>query len=70
MYEHYVQATNIHCILMKCTAVSCLLSLQSLLYDYFHQSLLNFELHCQLKCLLLQYMIVFVSAFVFDVDFQ
>ncbi len=70
MYKCYAQATNIHYILMKLTAIPRLLSLQLLSYYHYHSFLSNFELHCQLKHLLLQYMIVFVLAFIFDVDFQ
>jgi len=70
MYERYAQATNMHYILVKRTAVCRLLSLQLPLYYYYCSFLSNFELCCHLKCLLLRYTIAFVLAFIFDVDFQ
>jgi len=69
MYECYVQATNMHYILVERAAVRRLLPLQLPLYYYYCSFLSNFELHHHLKCLLLQYMIAFVLTFIFDVDF-
>jgi len=61
---------NIHYISVERAAVRRLLPLQLLLYHYYCSFLSNFGLHHQLKCLLLQYTIAFVLAFIFDVDFQ
>jgi len=69
MYKRYVQAINIHYILVKRAVIHCLLPFQLLLYYYYCSFLSNFELHCHLKCLLLQYMIAFVLTFIFDIDF-
>ena len=70
MYKCYAQVMSISYTLMKLAAVPCLLFLQLSLYNYFCQFLSNFELCCQSKHLLLQYMSVFVLAFIFDVGFQ
>ena len=64
-----MQATNIYYILIKFVVVSRLLSFQLLIYYYYCLSLLNFELYCLLIFLLLQYTIVFVFAFVFNINF-
>ena len=69
MYKQYVQAMSICCILMVCVDVyHFVLPLQpsyKCLSCFLYEGVLLYLK----ECLLMQYMIVFAFAFVFDVDF-
>ena len=69
MYEQYVQVMSIHCILvMHVDVYHFVLPLQPL-YKCLPHFLYEGVLLYLKECLLVQYMIVFVFAFIFDVDF-